>query len=128
MKTLHYKQRPLISELIIADTFWSRSLGLMGRYGLKVGQGLLLRPCGSIHTCFMRFPIDVIFLDAHTQVLKTKLHVAPWQMVWGGWKAHSVIEIQSGWLTTLPLVGDRVEVIDVMGRIMAETSETQGRS
>ncbi|MEI7880862.1 MAG: DUF192 domain-containing protein, partial [bacterium] len=48
---------------MVADTFWKRSIGLMGKPGLKAGQGLLLSPCGSIHTCFMRFPIDIIFLD-----------------------------------------------------------------
>jgi len=81
----------------------------MGRRGMKAGQGLLLRPCGSLHTCFMRFLIDVIFLDSRNQVVKIQQNVAPWRMVWGGWKAHSVIEIQSGWLTALPRVGDKVE-------------------
>ncbi|MEI8139997.1 MAG: DUF192 domain-containing protein [bacterium] len=99
----------LIPELIVADTFWKRSVGLSGRSHLKTGQGLLLRPCGSIHTCFMRFPIDVIFLDDHNQVVKTRQNVAPWRLVWGGRKAHAVIEVQSGWLAPLPRVGDVVD-------------------
>ena len=98
----------LIPELLVADTFWKRSIGLMGRRSLNPRQGLLLRPCGSIHTCFMRFPIDVIFLDASGRVIRIGRNVAPWRFVWGGWKAHSVIEIQSGWLNPLPRVGDLI--------------------
>ena len=101
----------LIPELIVADTFWKRSVGLLGRAQLKAGQGLLLRPCGSIHTCFMRFPIDIVFLNANNQVVKTRQNVAPWRLVWGGRKAHSVIEVQSGWLTPPPRVGDKVELL-----------------
>lgn len=58
----------------------------------------------------MRFSIDVIFLDAHNRVVLTRQQVAPWRMVWGGWKAHAVIEIQSGWLTPLPAIGDKIEL------------------
>lgn len=84
----------------------------MGCRSLDVGKGLFLRPCTSIHTCFMRFPIDVIFLDAHDRVLKVRKHVRPWRLVWGGRKAKSVIEIQSGWLNPLPGVGDKVETTE----------------
>jgi len=100
----------LIPELMVADTFWKRSIGLMGKPGLKAGQGLLLSPCGSIHTCFMRFPIDIIFLDACNRVVQIRQTVAPWRLVWGGWKARSVIEVQSGWLSSFPCIGDKVEL------------------
>lgn len=100
----------LIPELLVADTFWKRSIGLMGRRNLNPGQGLLLSPCGSIHTCFMRFPIDLIFLDSDRRVVRIVQQVAPWRFVWGGWKAHSVIEVQSGWLTPAPNIGEIVEI------------------
>jgi uncharacterized membrane protein (UPF0127 family) len=112
MRTLIYNNKAIIPELIVADTFWKRSVGLLGRAQLKASQGLLLRPCDSIHTCFMRFTIDVIFLDTHNQVVQVKQNVAPWRLVWGGRKAHSVIEVQSGWLIPLPRVGDFVDDIN----------------
>jgi uncharacterized membrane protein (UPF0127 family) len=99
---------PLIPHLLTADTFWKRSIGLIGLRSLNPGQGLLLRPCGSIHTCFMRFPLDVIFLDTRNRVVRTRKHVKPWRLAWGGWHAHAVIEVQSGWLTPLPGVGDLI--------------------
>ncbi len=110
MSKLCYNQKTLIPDLAIAGTFWQRSIGLMGQASLGAGRGLLLSPCGSIHTCFMRFPIDLIFLDAQNQVVIVRQNVAPWRLVWGGRKAHSVIEVQSGWLTPPPRVGDKVEL------------------
>ncbi|MEI6564590.1 MAG: DUF192 domain-containing protein [bacterium] len=111
MATLLYKSQPLIPELTLAVTFWQRSIGLMGRPELKAGQGLLIRPCSSIHTCFMRFPIDLLFLDAGNRIIRITHKVNPWRLAWGGRKAHSVIEIQTGWLTTFPAIGDKVEII-----------------
>ena len=83
----------LADEIRIADTFGSRFLGLMGKKELKEGQGLLLKRCGSIHTCFMRFPIDATFLDRRGNVLKVVRGIRPWRpWVWGGWRAVSVLE------------------------------------
>lgn len=93
----------------MADSFWKRGIGLMGRRSLEAGTGLLLRPCKAIHTCFMRFPIDVIFLDAANRVVMTRQQVAPWRMIRGGRQARSVIEVQSGWLDPLPGVGETFE-------------------
>lgn len=109
MAPLLYNKKALITDLTVADTFWKRGIGLMGRPGLESGKGLFLRPCGSIHTCFMRFPIDVIFLDVQNRVVRTKQNVKPWRMVWGGRNAHSVIEVQSGWLKTFPDIGEKVD-------------------
>ena len=63
----------------MADTPWTRFRGLMGRRELVPGQGLLLRPSGSIHTCFMRFPIDVVFMDGELEVLRVARVVRPWR-------------------------------------------------
>ena len=53
--------------------------GLLGRSGLSSGEGLLLRPAGSVHTAFMRFAIDVVFLDRDLWVLKVASDLAPWR-------------------------------------------------
>jgi hypothetical protein len=57
------KNAVIADRVIIADTFHKRLLGLMGKRELAKGYCLLLKPCNAIHTCFMRFPIDVLFLD-----------------------------------------------------------------
>ncbi len=61
-----------------ADTFLGRFLGLMGRAKLPPGRGLLLAPCNSVHMCFMRFAIDVVYLDADDRVLKVVENLWPW--------------------------------------------------
>src|SRR6266496_2485216 len=53
---------------LLAETPFARLRGLLGRSGLSSGEGLLLRPAGSIHTAFMRFTIDAVFLDAADRV------------------------------------------------------------
>lgn len=53
----------------LATSWWARLRGLIGRKALPAGHGLIIRPCSSIHTFFMSFPIDVIFADAQDRVL-----------------------------------------------------------
>ena len=55
---------------LLAETPLARLRGLLGRRGLDAGEGLLLKPAGSIHTAFMRFAIDAVFLDGSDRVLK----------------------------------------------------------
>lgn len=88
----------LMPHLETADDFWTRAIGLMGRSGLPPGHGLLITQCRSIHTCFMRFPLDIIFLDRDNRPIKVIQGIKPWRIAWGGWQACSVLEVQSGWL------------------------------
>ena len=69
--------------------------GLLGRSGLNEGEGILLRPAASIHTFFMRFAIDVVFLDRDLVVLGIESSLEPWRTaVRRG--AKSVVELASG--------------------------------
>ena len=63
----------------LADHSLARLRGLLGRDGLDPGEGLLLRPASSIHTFFMRFPIDVVFLDRELVVLGIHDTIDPWR-------------------------------------------------
>ena len=69
----------VVERCSVADKPWSRMRGLLGRDGLGSGEGLLLRPCGSVHTFFMRFPIDVVFLDRELGVVAVSPEVPPWR-------------------------------------------------
>lgn len=69
----------LLPHLELATTFWSRLVGLQFRRSLSPDQGLLLKPCSSLHSCFMRFPIDVIMLDHENRVLKVRRRLPPWR-------------------------------------------------
>jgi uncharacterized membrane protein (UPF0127 family) len=65
----------------VATRPWTRMRGLLGRSGLEAGEGMLFPRTGSVHTMFMRFPIDVVFLDAEMCVLSVRDAVPAWRTV-----------------------------------------------
>jgi len=79
----------------IADTMFARMRGLLGRRQLPPGEGLLIRPSPSVHTFFMRFPIDVVFLNRDGDVLKVCESVRPWRAA-AARRAHSTLELAAG--------------------------------
>ncbi|TWT93520.1 DUF192 domain-containing protein [Neorhodopirellula pilleata] len=87
----------LLERLFVAETFWQRFRGLQFAKPLEDNCGLLLRNCRSVHTMWMRFAIDLIFLSEDLQILETRLGVNPWRMVIPKTKgvAH-VIEVTAG--------------------------------
>jgi len=83
-------------DVRVADGVWSRFWGLMGRRGLPEGGGLLLRPSSSIHTAFMRFPIDVVFVDRELRVVKVVPEMKPFRVAVALGGAHSALELNAG--------------------------------
>jgi uncharacterized membrane protein (UPF0127 family) len=79
----------------VADGPLTRMRGLLGRSQLTDGQGLLLQPAGSVHTFFMRFPIDVVFLDRDGLVTRVVPALRPWRAA-GSPKARAVLELPAG--------------------------------
>lgn len=63
----------------IADTFFTRAFGLLGRSGLGAGEGIVLKPCSSVHTTFMRFSIDVLFVGTGGRVVGIVHRLGPWR-------------------------------------------------
>jgi uncharacterized membrane protein (UPF0127 family) len=78
----------------IADRPLSRLRGLLGRRGLEAGEGLMLKPAPSVHTFFMRFPIDAVFLDRDGTVLKMRT-LRPWRVA-GSRGAYATLELREG--------------------------------
>jgi uncharacterized membrane protein (UPF0127 family) len=80
---------------LVAETALKRMRGLLGRPRLASGEGLLLRPASSIHTWFMRYPIDVVFVDEDLVVQKVTEHLRPWRFS-AHRGARAVVELPSG--------------------------------
>jgi uncharacterized membrane protein (UPF0127 family) len=94
----------------IASSFLDRVIGLLATSSLGSEEGLWISPCKSIHTFFMRYPIDVLFLDAKGIVVNQST-VQPWRI--SGWHAKSrgVLELSAGTLKrTGTRVGDHIEM------------------
>lgn len=70
----------LAQTLIPAFDRHSRNQGLLGRDGLPSGSALVLAPCSGVHTWFMRFPIDILFVSRAGRVLKARRAVRPWRI------------------------------------------------
>ena len=85
----------LCDSCLLADSPALRLRGLLGRAELTPGEGLLLRPTGSIHTWFMRFPIDAVFLDRELRVLRVVDRLGPWRAA-AARKARAVLELPAG--------------------------------
>jgi len=79
----------------VADTSAKRRLGLLKKEKLERGEGLWITPCESVHTFFMRFAIDLVYLDRNKQVRKVRHAVPPWRIS-GCLAAHSVLELPAG--------------------------------
>lgn len=78
-----------------ADSFLSRLLGLLARPPLAADEALCLAPCGSVHTAFMRYPIDVAFVDRSGRVLEVVSPLKPFRAAWC-WRAHGAVEFAAG--------------------------------
>ncbi len=90
------KNQIVISQLEVAKDFWSRGKGLLGRVSLDENQGLWIHHCNSIHTYFMKFPIDCVFVDKGLKVKAVYANVTPWRLVLPVWGARSVFEMKAG--------------------------------
>jgi len=96
-------------RVIRASNLLSRTFGLMGVASLPVGDGLLLLGDNAIHTCFMRIPIDVAFLDRQEKVVHLIHRLAPWRASRIVWRARAVLELPAGTLQrTGTQIGDRL--------------------
>jgi uncharacterized protein len=92
----------------LANRTHTRMRGVIGWRHLRRGEGILLRPTFSIHTAFVRFPIDAVFLDRDLKVLSTAENMKPWRLA-GYWGANSVLELPAGECRRLGVsAGDRL--------------------
>ncbi|MFO0597101.1 MAG: DUF192 domain-containing protein [Myxococcaceae bacterium] len=88
----------LADDAAKADSFMARFKGLMGVTSAEfpMGRGLHIEPCNSIHTFFMKIPIDVLFLDSQLKVVEVCHAMAPWKMSRIYFGAKSVLELPAG--------------------------------
>jgi len=103
--------KELSNKVTIACGLFARMKGLLGRQGLETGESLWIRPCNSIHTLGMKFPIDAVFLDSRNTVVKVKQELSANRITGIYFSASSVLEVSAGTLqNTDTQVGDRIEI------------------
>jgi len=95
----------------VAGSAKKRSQGLLGRKGLRRGEGMWIVPCEAVHTFFMQFALDLIYLDRKHRIKKVRENVAPWRIS-ACLSAHSILELPSGTIgESRSQAGDFVEIL-----------------
>jgi uncharacterized membrane protein (UPF0127 family) len=110
-RILNETKGTVVAEQVgLAHSFWKRFKGLMMRSGLPDGEALLIEPSGSIHTAFMRFPIDVVFLSRDHEVVKVVPAIRPWRLAFS--KGHGALELSAGSAARAGVeAGDRLALV-----------------
>lgn len=102
----------LASEVVFADTLFSRIKGLLGKKSLPDGCGLAIKSCNCIHTFFMRFAIDVLFVDRNNRVVKALDKITPFRFSKLYWKSQIVVELPPGKISsTQTKSGDQLQFL-----------------
>ena len=110
MRIINQTKKQIISENArLADTALSRVIGLLNRGSLSAGEGLVITQCRSIHMFFMKFSIDVIFVDRKNAVIGLVKRIQPFCMSPYFWRASCAIELPAGAIdATQTVIGDTV--------------------
>jgi uncharacterized membrane protein (UPF0127 family) len=99
----------------LASNPFTRMRGLLGRAGMEPGSGMLFRGESSIHSAFMRFEFDAIFMDREMRVVKLAERIKPWRAL-GAKGAGNILEMAGGEISRLGIaVGDQLAVSDDAG-------------
>jgi len=105
------EKKIIISQKIThARSLSERLFGLMFKHNNMEIDGMLIEPCNSIHTFFMNFPLDVLFIDKKDTVVKVIRNMTPWKMSWLYLKSKKVLEVKAGLLPKEIMAGDRVKI------------------
>ncbi|MDD5130717.1 MAG: DUF192 domain-containing protein [Candidatus Omnitrophica bacterium] len=92
------KNLVLANQVFFAGTLFKRIKGLLGQKVFLPGQGIVICPCNSVHTFFMHFAIDVLFVDSNYRVIKVFSNLAPNRITGIYWRSKRVIELPAGTL------------------------------
>lgn len=100
MKVYNSTQNNLVADDVkVANNFVTRTFGLIPKNSLKEGEGLIIKPCCSIHTFFMKFAIDVLFVNKKNEVVALYENVKTWQILPIHLTSQYVIELPAGTIT-----------------------------
>ncbi len=103
------QQELLLPVLEVTESAWERMKGLLGTQPLTAEQGLWIEPCNSVHTFFMGYPLDVVYVDRQRRVCHRVEALKPWRCS-AAFKAAAVIEMQVGQIQRNNIqVGDQLQ-------------------
>ena len=114
MKVILKKKDLILSENVLtANSFYTRVMGLMFKKSISKNESLLIEPCNSIHTCFMNFSIDILFISKKNEVVHVIENMVPWRFSSIYFRSKKVVEFPGGTLRGRVILGDFLEFQDV---------------
>lgn len=106
------KETTIATKVKIANNPISRTIGLLNRSSIEPQEGLLIVPCKSIHSMFMRFEFDAVFIDKNNNIVELIKQMSAWKVSSYVWKAHKVLELAAGVIDiTKTEIGDTIKII-----------------
>ncbi len=103
----------IADKVIVADTYFKRLRGLLGKTHLNPGEGLLLTHCSSVHCFFMKFTIDIVYLSEDMVILGTET-ISPWRIGKFFRGTEHILELEEGVLGTQLKKGDQLYFEDAV--------------
>lgn len=110
---ISYNNKVLSTDILMAESLISRLIGLMFKQRLEGADGLLIDPCRSIHTFFMRYSLDIVFINKDNKIVKIIRDMKPWRVTWIYFRASKTLELPAGNLPVDLKEGDSLEIKDV---------------
>lgn len=113
MASLYLREQKIINHLEVAESFVDRGIGLLNHSTLLIDQAMWIKPCNNIHTFFMKFRIDCVFLNKELVIVSLFKNVRPFRVILPQWKANSVIEFSAGVIDKFDMkIGEQLHVGD----------------
>lgn len=101
MKIYNSSNNNLIADNVkLANSFITRTLGLIPKTTISEDEGLVIKPCCSVHTFFMRFGIDILFVNKRNEIIALYENVNPWRILPIHLTAFYVVELAAGTIST----------------------------
>ena len=112
MRLYNLTKKILVSNnVVVADKFREKLLGLIPKKGLEGGSALMIKGCMSVHTCFMSFPIDVVFTDKDLKVIDI-ITLKPWRFSKFYFEAENAFEFNANYVYDKISIGDILKIED----------------
>lgn len=122
---IYYKGQKIIERCTYKTSYWFKLMGLIGKHSVLPEEAIFLSPCGAIHTCFLNFNIDAVFIDDNCKVLKCCSGVEPWQFLFGVSHAYGVLEMCNGVIERFQIKEKESLLFVAEGEAPPETQEAQ---
>lgn len=123
-RLVHLPTGQVVAIVDRVEGWWAKGWGVLGRGGLPAGEGLWLPGVASVHTVFVRFSLDLLFLDMHFQAIRLAPRIPPGRGLVQAAGAFHTLELGAGSLTSAMQSGDNWRLEPIATPSVVDAGET----